>query len=87
MTDDQNRGMGAFGAVVAFACGAVAGATAAILLAPRSGAETRRQIADAAGQSRDKVGRLGVAAREATVAAREAFADALHSKSDEVEQR
>jgi gas vesicle protein len=83
MTENERRGMGGFGAALTFVCGALAGAVAALLLAPRSGDETRRRISDAAGRSRDRVGRLGVAAREATAAAREAFTDALNAKSSE----
>jgi len=86
MTENERRGMGGFGVALTFACGALAGAVAALLLAPRSGEETRRRISDAAGRSRDRAGRLGVAAREATAAAREAFTDALNAKSSEDSQ-
>jgi hypothetical protein len=44
----EGNGTSGLGIVAAFAAGAAIGAVAALLLAPASGAESRRRIADAA---------------------------------------
>jgi len=45
-------------AVISFFTGAIAGATAALLLAPRSGRETRERLAEYSEEFREKVGYL-----------------------------
>jgi gas vesicle protein len=56
--------------------GAVAGAVAGLLLAPRSGAETRAWWHNLADQAKEGMARLPDALREASAAAVEAFDDA-----------
>jgi gas vesicle protein len=58
--------------------GAAAGAAAAYLTAPRSGADSRRRLQAAADDARVTVGRVPAALRKATEAARDAFDEALH---------
>ena len=80
---ETGRGVGGLGMMLAFACGALAGIATAMLFAPRSGEETRRRIGEAVDQSKEKVERIGTAAREATSAARTAFVGAMQSTSAE----
>lgn len=49
------RNAGILNVVIAFASGAIAGATTALLMAPRTGSETRGQIKRLAGETKDKV--------------------------------
>jgi gas vesicle protein len=58
--------------------GAAAGAAAAYLTAPRTGAESRRRLQAAADDARVTVSRVPEALRKATEAARDAFEEALH---------
>lgn len=60
--------------VLAFAAGALAGAVAAFLLAPRSGRDTREMIGKAAKSTKDLAARVPAAVREA----REALAGAVN---------
>jgi len=48
----EDRGAG--GVLVAFVLGAIAGAAVALLVAPASGEETRRQLGERAREGRDK---------------------------------
>lgn len=73
MTEVESKGFGPVGVITAFLGGAVAGTVAALLLAPRSGEETRKAIGDAVAKQKEKVSRLGIAAREA----KEAFTEAI----------
>ena len=50
--------------VVAFSAGVLVGAVAGLLLAPRSGAETRRRIGEVAGSAADKGKELAAEATE-----------------------
>lgn len=59
---------GAGTVVAAFVLGAIAGAAVALLVAPQSGEETRRMLAEKAREGRDKAGE---AAREAAKQGRE----------------
>ena len=61
--------------------GAAAGAAAVYLTAPRSGAESRRQLRAVADDARETVQRVPVALRKATEAARDAFDDALREQT------
>ena len=61
----------------AFLGGAAAGAVAAYLTAPRSGAESRRRLQAVADDTRDTANRVPLALRKATEAARDAFNAAL----------
>jgi len=76
----ENAGFGAGGIFLAFLGGALAGTAAALLLAPRSGAETRATIGDAVGQTGDRVRRARMAAREAASAAKEAFTESMRAE-------
>ncbi len=78
---ETRSGSGAFGILAGFLGGALVGTVVTLLLAPRSGAETRRRMMDRASRSRDVLTRAGTAAREASTAARTAFSNALHAES------
>jgi gas vesicle protein len=80
MTNETRTGFGAGGIFLAFLGGALAGTAAALLLAPRSGAETRASIGGAVGQTGEQVRRARLAAREAAIAAREAFTEAMRAE-------
>lgn len=81
MTENTTRpGFGALGIAITFLGGALAGAGAALLLAPRSGQETRQRIGDALRRSGDQVGRARAAAADAARAAREAFTEAMREE-------
>ena len=70
-----------FGQVfLTFLAGTTAGATAALLLAPRSGEETRNELRRLAGTSSERVKKLPEALVEATEAAASAFTDALNQQ-------
>lgn len=73
-----SRGFGSMAVVMAFLGGALAGAAAALLAAPASGAETRRRISGAVERSGAAVRRTGTAAGAAARAAGEVFTAALH---------
>lgn len=78
MTEVESRkGLGAGGVIATFVGGALCGSIAALLLAPKSGSETRKLIGDTVGRQKERVTRLGSAAREAGAAAKEAFSEAM----------
>jgi gas vesicle protein len=52
------------GRALAFLCGALLGASAALLFAPMRGTELRESLGDAARQSRDRLRRLGESGNE-----------------------
>jgi len=72
-----HHGSAASSALTGLVVGALAGGIAALLLAPRSGAETRARLRRVADDSRERAERLPVAVREATEAAVEAFTETL----------
>ena len=57
MSDNRDEGPIAT-SLMTFLLGVAVGATVAILFAPQAGAETRAQIAEKAGQIKDKAGEL-----------------------------
>lgn len=65
------------GILFAFIGGAAAGAAAALLLAPKSGEATRRQIKDFASHTGDKVSRMPRALKDAYAQASEKAKDAF----------
>lgn len=71
--------------LLAFAGGALLGGAAAMLFAPRSGAETRRRIAGAVDGGREVAARMPHAIREASGAAQAAFTAALKESAGEDE--
>jgi gas vesicle protein len=74
---NERSGYGALHLLTAFLGGAVAGAAAALLLAPQSGRETRAQIAGKLDQGRDFTKRIPDAVKGAGGAAKEAFTKAM----------
>jgi gas vesicle protein len=87
--NDNSRGNGS-STVLGFVLGALVGAGIGLLLAPGTGSETRRRIADAGGRlgnaARDAGGRLENAARDAggrlRSAARDKFDEARETVKD-----
>ena len=77
MTQTEHCSNGSLAILVAFVGGAPVGGAAAILLARRSGEETRRRISEALGQGKDAATRVPHAIREASNAAQTAFAAAM----------
>ena len=67
----------------AFVGGALVGGAAALLFAPRSGAETRRRITGAVGDTKEVASRMPHAIREASSAAQTAFVAALKESAGE----
>jgi len=78
--EQRTDGAGAGTIVLAFLAGALVGAAGALLLAPRSGAATRAQLAGAAGSARDRGRRVREAARAAAAAAQAAFEQAMRQE-------
>jgi gas vesicle protein len=78
MRPDDRQGFGGFALLFAFVGGALVGGVAAVLLAPRSGAETRRRLIARVDDSRDMVARVPQAIREASTAAQDAFSATLN---------
>jgi gas vesicle protein len=60
--------------------GAVAGAAAALLLAPRSGRETRAQLSEFVNNTKDKARHVSPAVKAGATAARKAFVEAMHEE-------
>jgi len=77
MTPPEEPRGGGLALLLAFVGGALVGGAIAVLLAPRSGAETRRSLAGAAGGTRDLAARLPKALRDASRAAQAAYTAAL----------
>jgi gas vesicle protein len=83
MSDKENS-VGTMLAV--FAVGALAGAAVALLLAPASGAETRRKLAEKARQGRDRADELAREARDLFQRQRENIASAVDRGREAFEQ-
>ena len=75
----KREGFGGGQMLLAFVGGAVAGAIAGLLLAPRSGAQIRAKVRGLAEQARDSVVRLPRVIHEAGAAAKEAFDAGMES--------
>lgn len=74
---DREGGVGAGGILLAFLAGAAVGGVAALLLAPRSGADTRKLLVELGDDAREKIGRVPGALRDAEKAAVGTFTDAM----------
>ncbi len=68
--------------LVAFALGAIAGAATALLLAPQSGEETRRLLAEKAREGREKAGEAAHRSKEFLDRQRETLATAIDKGKD-----
>jgi len=77
MTQTEQPRNGGLALFLAFVGGALVGGAAAVLFAPRSGAETRRRITDAVDGTKEVASRMPQAIREASSAAQVAFAAAM----------
>ena len=82
----QREGFTGMGIILAFLGGAAAGATAALLLTPKTGEETRRDIRELADKSRKQVTRVPKALREAYSQATEVAKDAFVGAYQTVDQ-
>jgi gas vesicle protein len=76
-TQAAQHGNGGLLLFLAFVGGAVVGGLGAVLLTPRSGAETRRRLSGAVEGTKEVASRMPQAFREASSAAQAAFAAAL----------
>ncbi|HZY03361.1 MAG TPA: YtxH domain-containing protein [Anaeromyxobacteraceae bacterium] len=77
MNEEVRTGRGLGSLLLAFLGGTVVGGAAALLLAPRSGEQTRRRIVEMAEEGKQKAERVPVAVREASHAATAAFEKAM----------
>jgi len=74
----ENSGKYGTGSIIlAVLGGALVGATVALLVAPKSGRDTRRQLGGYYETAKDKVSRVPEALRSAGHAAKEAMAEAM----------
>jgi gas vesicle protein len=80
----EYRGYGFGHILTALLAGAAAGAAAAYLTAPGSGADSRRRIRETVDGTKESVARVPVALKKATEAARDAFTQALESNGNGV---
>ena len=72
--------------IVAFVLGAVTGAAVALLVAPASGEDTRRLLADKAREGRDKAGEAAQKGREIWDRQRETLSTAFERGKEAYEQ-
>ena len=72
--------------IVAFVLGALTGAAVALLMAPASGEETRRLIADKAREGRDKAGEAAQKGRELWDRQRETLSTAFERGKEAYDQ-
>jgi len=77
MTHTEQHGNTGLSVFLAFIGGAAIGGSAALLLAPRSGAETRKRITGAVDDAREMATRLPQAVRDASGAAQGAFVKSM----------
>jgi|SRR5689334_18990071 gas vesicle protein len=80
--DDSGAGT----VVVAFVLGALTGAAVALLMAPQSGEETRRMLAEKAREGREKAGEAARQGRELWNRQRETLASAFERGRDAYQQ-
>jgi gas vesicle protein len=78
---ETRTGTSYLGVLAGFIGGALVGTVAALLLAPRSGAETRRRIVARTERSKEALERMASAAREGATAARTAFTTAMNEEA------
>jgi gas vesicle protein len=74
---ENNGGVGAGGVILAFLAGAAIGGVAALLLAPRSGEQTRKRLAELSDEAKEKLARVPSALRDAERAAVGTFSETL----------
>jgi gas vesicle protein len=72
--------------ILAFVLGAITGAAVALLMAPASGEETRRKIADRAREGADRAREVAGQGRELWNRQRETFANAVERGRDAYQQ-
>jgi gas vesicle protein len=72
--------------VIAFVLGAVTGAAVALLMAPASGEETRRILADKAREGRERANEAARQAREFAARQKDTFASAIDRGREAYEQ-
>ncbi|HEX6975099.1 MAG TPA: YtxH domain-containing protein [Vicinamibacterales bacterium] len=72
--------------VIAFVLGAVTGAAVALLMAPQSGEETRRMLAEKAREGREKAAEAARQGREFVARNRETFASAIERGREAYQQ-
>ena len=72
--------------VVAFVLGAITGAAVALLMAPASGEETRRMLADKAREGRDRASEAARQGREFVNRQKETFSSAIERGREAYEQ-
>jgi gas vesicle protein len=72
--------------VVAFVLGAITGAAVALLMAPASGEETRRVLADKAREGRDRASEAARQGREFVNRQKETFSSAIERGREAYEQ-
>jgi gas vesicle protein len=82
----QDDGGAAGTVVVAFVLGAITGAAVALLMAPASGEETRRMLAEKAREGRDKAGEAAQKGRELWDRQRETLTTAFERGKEAYEQ-
>jgi gas vesicle protein len=81
-----NNDSGAGTVVVAFVLGAITGAAVALLMAPASGEETRRLLAEKAREGRDKAGDAARQGRELWNRQRDTLANAFERGKEAYQQ-
>ena len=84
MTRDDGGAAGTV--IVAFVLGAVTGAAVALLMAPASGEETRRMLAEKAREGREKAGEAAQKGRELWERQRETLSTAFERGKEAYEQ-
>ena len=82
----RNDGGAAGTVVVAFVLGALTGAAVALLMAPATGEETRRMLAEKAREGRDKAGEAAQKGRELWDRQRETLTTAFERGKEAYEQ-
>ena len=82
----QDDGGAAGTVIVAFVLGAITGAAVALLMAPATGEETRRMLADRAREGREKAGEAAQKGRELWDRQRETLSTAFERGKEAYEQ-